>query len=65
MNSVIAKTESHERDHSLRIFDLPDMMSSGGKGILRLFDPHDLRGTEFMSTSSPTLLKKPVGTLLG
>jgi len=65
MESVIGITGAHERGHSLEILSLPDIMSSGGEGMLRLFDNIDLRANRFMSKFSSPLLKQPVETLCG
>jgi len=65
MESVIAITGAYERGHGLEILSLPDVIDSGGTGMVRLFESAALRANRSMSKCSPLFSPKPVETLCG
>jgi SRSO17 transposase len=65
MESVIAITGAYERGHGLENLSLPEVIGSGGEGVVRLFESPALRDSRFMSKFNSRFLKKPVETLCG
>ena len=65
MESAISITGAYERGHELDILILPDVIGSGGKGMVRLFESTALRASRSMSNVSDAFFKRPVETLFG
>jgi hypothetical protein len=65
MESVIAITGAYERGHGSEILSLPEVIGSGGTGIVRLFESAALRANRSMSKFSPLFSQKPIETLYG
>jgi len=65
MESAIFITGAYERGHGLEISSLPEIIGSGGIGVVRLFESATLTAGRPMSNVSDPFSKRPVGTVLG
>jgi hypothetical protein len=65
MESAISITGAYERGHGLEMLGLPDVIGSGGKGMVRLFESTALRVSRSMSDFIHPFFKRPVETLWG
>ena len=65
MESVIPITRAYERGHGLEIVSLPEVIDSGGTGMVRLVESAALKASRSMSNVSDPFFKRPVETLYG
>ena len=65
MESAIPITRAYERGHGLETSGLPEMIDSGGRGMVRLFKDGDLEDNRSMSNVSDPFFKKSAETLFG
>src|SRR3990170_8538451 len=65
MESAISITGAYERGHGLEISSLPEVIGSGGRARVRLFESTALKASRSMSNASVPFFKRPVETLFG
>ena len=65
MESAISITGAYERGHGLEILSLPEVVSSGRKGGVRLWESSPLMDSGFMTQFIHPVFKRPVETFCG
>ena len=65
MESAISITGAYERGHGLEILSLPEVVSSGRKGGVRLLESSPLMDSGFMTQFIQPVFERPVETFCG